>query len=412
MTRRNALFKPEALAPLLAGCLPLAASADFIDHASVNLSMRNFYFNRDFRQQGAAQSKREEWAQGFALDARSGYTEGLIGLGLDLYGAFGIKLDSADNRAGTGLLPNRFGDAGPDQYGDVSGRLKAKVSKTEIKYGGFTPRSPILLTSDARLLTPLFNGLTVESREVDDWVMEAGRLTSVNYRDSSANHDDFIAANYGVTSDRFDYFGSTWAVTPQTSLAYWYAELEDVYKQQYLGYNGSQKLNDWTLTANLGYFDSAETGARQAGNIDNRLITTWVSANHGAHTLRLGYQRNNGDSPFPHLQDADSNVANVVQVLDFTRAGERSWQARYDYNFAALGVPGLTAFVRYLRGDGYQVGNDEGREWERDLDVSYVVQGGPLKNLGIRWRNASMRSDTAGDVDENRLILSYSIPLK
>jgi len=38
-------------------------------------------------------------------------------------------------------------------------------------------------------------------------------------------------------------------------------------------------------------------------------------------------------------------VANAVQVLCFDRAQERSWQARYDLDFAALGVPGLTAFA-------------------------------------------------------------------
>ncbi len=34
-----------------------------------------------------------------------------------------------------------------------------------------------------------------------------------------------------------------------------------------------------------------------------------------------------------------------------------------------------------------------------------------LKNLGLRWRNAMLRSNHAADVDENRLILSYSLPL-
>ena len=32
------------------------------------------------------------------------------------------------------------------------------------------------------------------------------------------------------------------------------------------------------------------------------------------------------------------------------RAGERTWQARYAYDFAKVGVPGLTAGVVYLRG--------------------------------------------------------------
>ncbi|UVE17111.1 OprD family porin [Pseudomonas sp. LS44] len=132
----------------------------------------------------------------------------------------------------------------------------------------------------------------------------------------------------------------------------------------------------------------------------------------GAIHLRVGYQDNSGDNPFPYLKDADANVANVVQILDFTRAEETSWQMRYDIDFATFGVPGLSFFARYLRGDGYEIAGENGKEWERNLDPSYVVQAGPLKNLGIRWRNAMVRSDGAGELDENHLILSYTIPLK
>ena len=40
-----------------------------------------------------------------------------------------------------------------------------------------------------------------------------------------------------------------------------------------------------------------------------------------------------------------------------------------------------------------------------------MVQEGPLKNVGIRWRNATVRSNFVNDLDENRLILSYTLPL-
>lgn len=30
-----------------------------------------------------------------------------------------------------------------------------------------------------------------------------------------------------------------------------------------------------------------------------------------------------------------------MQINDFANADERSWQARYDFDFAGLGVPGL-----------------------------------------------------------------------
>lgn len=40
-----------------------------------------------------------------------------------------------------------------------------------------------------------------------------------------------------------------------------------------------------------------------------------------------------------------------------------------------------------------------------------MIQDGPLKNLGIKWRNATVRSNFGNDLDENRLIVSYTLPL-
>ncbi|CAM3799865.1 outer membrane porin OprE [Pseudomonas synxantha] len=108
-----------------------------------------------------------------------------------------------------------------------------------------------------------------------------------------------------------------------------------------------------------------------------------------------------------------------MQIQKFARAGERTWQARYSYDFAKVGVPGLTAGVVYLKGDHIDtVASNRAEftgqsEWERDITVAYVVPEGPLKNVGVAWKNAMWRSDIANarNQDENRLIVSYSIPL-
>ncbi|MAK85909.1 MAG: outer membrane porin, OprD family, partial [Pseudomonas sp.] len=47
----------------------------------------------------------------------------------------------------------------------------------------------------------------------------------------------------------------------------------------------------------------------------------------------------------------------------------------------------------------------------RDTDISYVFQEGALKNLGVKWRNGTYRSTNTRDINENRLIVSYTIPL-
>ncbi|MNE07901.1 Porin-like protein NicP precursor [compost metagenome] len=98
-----------------------------------------------------------------------------------------------------------------------------------------------------------------------------------------------------------------------------------------------------------------------------------------------------------------------MPTYEFAYTDERSYQVRYDYNFAAMGVPGLTATVRYITGNNVDTGlGYEGRDRERDLDIGYAVQSGALKGLGIRVRNAMARSNYRSDIDENRLTLVYT----
>ena len=97
---------------------------------------------------------------------------------------------------------------------------------------------------------------------------------------------------------------------------------------------------------------------------------------------------------------------------------------RYDYNFAAVGIPGLNLNVRYVKGGDIDLSGltgvkakraflaeDEGREWERTLDLTYTVQDGPLKNVYVRWRNGHYQSNFADPADENRLTVGYQVRL-
>ncbi|MNN74684.1 Porin-like protein NicP precursor [compost metagenome] len=132
------------------------------------------------------------------------------------------------------------------------------------------------------------------------------------------------------------------------------------------------------------------------------------------HSFGLGYQSMSGDTGYAYVGDStDPFLVNYVQISDFANRDEKSWQARYDFNFATVGIPGLTFMTRYLSGDNVELGGTraEGKEWERDSELKYVFQEGTLKNLGIHWRNATVRSNFASDLDENRLIVSYTLPL-
>jgi hypothetical protein len=158
------------------------------------------------------------------------------------------------------------------------------------------------------------------------------------------------------------------------------------------------------------YSRSTEDGSFRA--IDNQAFGALFTYSLDGHALGLGYQRMSGDDPFPYISRSDPYLVNFVQIGDFANVDERSWQARYDYNFAGLGVPGLTFMTRYISGDNVQrSAPGEGKEWERNSDIAYVIQDGTLKGLGLKWRNASVRSNFGNDLDENRLIVSYTMAL-
>jgi|GEM_PF-3091531 hypothetical protein len=66
-------------------------SKGFVEDASLDLLLRNTYWNRDYRHN--VEYDRKTWAQGFIATFESGFTQGTIGVGVDAYGLLGVKLD-------------------------------------------------------------------------------------------------------------------------------------------------------------------------------------------------------------------------------------------------------------------------------------------------------------------------------
>ena len=392
--------------------LALAQEQGFIEDATATVQMRNFYFNRDYRDSAAPKAKSEEWAQGFILNAQSGYTQGSVGVGVDLIGRLGIKLDSGAGRTGSLLLPEH-GNGSADDFSSLGAAVKLKVSRTELKVGELLPTLPILQYNDARLLPQTFQGAMLTSKEFTGLTLNAGQMRSFTQRNSSNREDLFIDGRAYATSDRYNYLGGEYRFNQErTMVGLWGAELEDIYRQRFIQFTHKQPVGAWTLGANIGLLDSEEQGQAKAGQIDNRSFFTALSAGLGGHTLMAAWQRMYGEDASIWLSPTTTVLPNDIQVRNFASAQEKAWQLRYDYNFAAMGVSGLTSFVRYVRGDNVAVaGGNDGKEWERDFDVSYVIQSGPLKNLGLRWRNAMVRSSFGPSVDDNRLIVSYSLAL-
>jgi len=398
------------------------ASAAFIEDSKAAVELRNFYMNRDFRQSGATQSKAEEWAQGFILKMESGYTEGPVGFGLDAVGLLGVKLDSSPDRTGTGLLqrdrnaPNRA----QDDYGSAGLTAKAKLSATTLHVGTLQPVVPVLMRNDSRLLPQTYRGAWLQSKEVSGLTLDLGKLDRVNQRDSSDNEEmtvfngglrNITFGSGGTASDEFLFAGGRYDWSPQLVTSYYYGGLDGIYDQHNFNLVHVLPLGDkQSFKTDLRYVRSTDDGG---SNVDNDAFGALFTYRHGGHGFTGGYQHMRGDTGFAYVAGGDNALINLLQINDFGNEDERSWQVRYDYDFAAMGIPGLTLMTRYVLGDNVDrgAGASEGKTWERNTDIAYVIQSGPLKNLGLKLRNATTRSNFQSDMDENRVIVSYSLPL-
>ena len=96
----------------------------------------------------------------------------------------------------------------------------------------------------------------------------------------------------------------------------------------------------------------------------------------------------------------------------FGFANERSWQVRFDYDFAASGIPGLLFSTKYIKGWGVErADKSSGHEWERDFSIRYVVQSGAARDLNISIGLSTLRSTIQKSYDETKLTIGYPLKL-
>ncbi|UVL77433.1 OprD family porin [Pseudomonas putida] len=398
-------------------------SKGFIEDSKLNVKTRMLYFSRDFRNNApGTQSRVEETGLGFLGTFESGFTQGTVGFGVDAIGMLGLKLDSGRGRAGTGLFPTGSDGRSQDDYSEGGGAVKMRISNTVLKWGDQFTALPVLATDDSRLLPEVAEGGLITSNEIDGLTLHAGHFTALNAQ-AQTYHDSLNLTEANV-------FGGTYAINDNLSTSVYYSHIEDHFRKWYGNINWALPISDKQgLVFDFNIYDTKSIGNNLTGafvskadgsnELDNIAASLSAAYNIGAHTFTLAYQKVSGDGDYAYGVDGGGTIflANSVARSDFNAEDEKSWQARYDLNFAEFGVPGLTFMTRYVRGTGATTRTtDDGKEWERDIDVKYVLQSGPAKDLSLRVRQATYRSGDgvyygSPSIDELRLIVEYPLSI-
>jgi imipenem/basic amino acid-specific outer membrane pore len=392
-------------------------SKGFVEDSTFSINTRLLNFSRDFRNNDTGKSRVDETGLGFNGLYQSGFTQGTIGVGVDVIGLLGVKLDSGKGRSGTGLFPTGSDGRAQDDYSKGGGAVKFRISDTVLKIGDQYTTAPVFASDDSRLLPELPQGISLTSNEIKGLKLEGGHFTSSvaqaqTYRDS-----------LGLT--KTDFIGGVYALTPEVSASLYYAKTEDYWKKTYANLNWTHALsNEQSLAVDFNIYSTKSDGAglqraEKDGTtkLDNRAYSLQGAYTIQAHTFTLAYQKVSGDGDYGYGVDGGGTIflANSIARSDFNAEDEKSFQARYDLNMATFGVPGLSFMTRYVKGTGANTADtSNGKEWERDIEAKYVIQSGPAKDLSLRVRQATYRSSDgvyygSASIDELRLIAQYPL---
>jgi len=392
-------------------------SKGFVEDASLDLLLRNTYFNRDYKD-GAPD--RRSWGQGFITTFESGFTQGTIGVGVDAYGILGVRLDGGRGHTYAAMFDR---DSNGDPERDLSqagAAIKAQFSNTVIKYGNQMPMMPVLAYDDSRLLPETFTGTLVTSKEIEGLELNAGRFTADSAMASSSRD------SVGLKSA--DVFGGTYQFNDSLSASLYFSDIEDVYKKKYANVNyvmpmGAEQSLSFDFNIYKTKYDNETIPNEFFGDgtlgDDSTIWSLAAKYSVGAHAFILAHQRVSGDAGYAYdLGDGGSAiwVANSY-YSDFNWKDERSYQASYELDFSTFGAPGLFWKTAYVYGDNIDTAFGEGKEREFFNQVQYVVQSGPVKDLSLKLRNSIYRSNGAlrdagsPDLNEIRAFIEYPLSI-
>ncbi|WP_030141519.1 MULTISPECIES: OprD family porin [Pseudomonas] len=401
-----------------------AESKGFVEDSSLKVLLRNAYINRDYKD---GNKDKAEWGQSAIGTFSSGFTQGTVGVGVDAFGLYALRLDGGKGRTGAqGIDFFKKGDSGnaADDLSKFGAAVKFRVSNTVLAYGDQMPALPVLSYDNGRLLPESYTGTLITSKEIKGLELNAGRFTAES-RKSAEGRDSGGLKSINV-------LGGSYQFTEQFKASLYASDVEDVLKKQYVNANYVFPLaKDQSLTLDFnGYRTKLDNSYVRENNVtgdDNKIWSLAATFATGPHSFTLAHQRSTGDSNLGYAyggyqrdQNRVGDGGNTIYLAnsywsDFNAEDERSWQLGYGLDFTTFGVPGLTYNVAYVRGDNITTSTSEGGT-EREIfnQFKYVVQGGPAKDLSVRLRSSVLRvsqksSEYNVSGNELRVFVDYPI---
>ena len=420
----------------------VATEAGFIEDSSLTLNTRQWYSHEIGRKGTYYQAHtsdglravrdRTAWVQGFKLDYVSGLTQGTVGFGLDLslYCAVALERSKLATAGGSNrLLVNKDGDVVDDWSKVGIAALKFKISDTLLKVGRQQVKTPVMGYSDTRALPASFDGVSLESHDIQGLVIKSGYFDKATPRTGAGSQD--LTPSFGsrrVVSDWVAYTGADYLATSGWRASAYASRFEDIWDREYVGLGQQYRWGEVSADLQFDFYNTRSSGREVAGKIDQQAYGLSFSPKYKNHTLKFGLQQIKGDEYFDYVGETNAINLPNTQLSFYNGPNERSFQINYTNDFTAYGVPGFKTLLWYVKGWGidgthYDGGSNgiyssvlkqsDESHYEVGAYASYVIQSGDWKGAsvfsGYAWHRAS-EYQAEGNIEEFRLIIN--VPFK
>ena len=417
-------LKASALSAAIAASVA-ATSAQAAEVVTMDPSLKLTYKNYFWREEEAGSHKdtnfdkaygRKEWAHGIVADFDTGYVNDVLGAVVTAGFADAIGHADGASNVSSGDKSNGVNISGFQQayvkgkysFGELNltGSVGVKKRGTEL-YGN----------SGSRILAASSNGLDLGA-EIAGLSLYATQINGASNREDSSFSNDLTGAKGAIDIDNIRIFGANYNLA-DVDLTAEYLHSEDYLKRKFVKAAYSFSLSDDTsidLDARYGSQDEDYSN----GDLDSSYYNLNATLNIGNAYAAVGYNRTKDGKWIAKSADqGDTGTFNssLSQWEDYALEDERAYLLGAGYNFADLGLAGLSADVWYAKGkDAKDVQNFKRREY--GTYISYAFDG-QLEGLSLAWLHVNYRANgqdkdgkaVGGLYDENvnRVYLKYSV---
>ena len=376
---------------------PFPGSA-LITNSSLTVHTRLYYLNRHFD----TPHTQESLALGGWVSWESGQWHGLS-FGLTPYTS--QRIVGSDEHDGASLL--QPGQQGYTVLGQAYARWRGWDNQITL-YRQIL-ETPLLNTYDAKMTPVTFEAYTFENRSITNLTLTLSQVEKIKPWTESSFRSLSDAAGYDNTSDGITLAGVSWTCESLTLQAWeYYAHnlVNSVYAQADLK-GPVTGLPAWSLSAQG--LSQQDVGAAYAGEIRTGMGGIMGGLAWKGITLTAGGTITDNGADIFNPWASYPGYTSLMEE-DCNMAGEKAWMMGLAYDFAGLGLEGVSAFMNHSEAWTSKLGSlSDPEQIETNFTADYRP-GGLLRGLGVRARAAFVRNSlcmNGTDYEDFRIIVDY-----